>query len=113
MELLAEYVDVICPMFYPSHFSQSFLAYAPAQERPYRIYYYGAYRNRVLARNRVVIRPWVQAFYLPVSYDRAYYGEDYVQRQVAGIRESIDEGYTYWNNSGRYSDVRPDGARLR
>lgn len=113
VELLAEYVDVICPMFYPSHFSQSFLAYAPAQERPYRIYYYGAYRNRVLARNRVVIRPWVQAFYLPVSYDRAYYGEDYVQRQVAGIRESIDEGYTYWNNSGRYSDVRPDGARLR
>ncbi|AAC65079.1 hypothetical protein TPASS_0083 [Treponema pallidum subsp. pallidum SS14] len=41
VELLAEYVDVICPMFYPSHFSQSFLAYAPAQERPYRIYYYG------------------------------------------------------------------------
>jgi hypothetical protein len=31
-----------------------------------------------------------------------------VQRQVFGTRYSINEGYTYWNNSGRYADLRPD-----
>ena len=108
VELLARYVDVICPMFYPSHFEQGFLAQAPASERPYRIYYYGAYRNAIIARNHVIVRPWAQAFFLNVSYDRTWYNADYVQRQIFGARDSINEGYTYWNNSGRYGDLRPD-----
>lgn len=112
VELIAEYVDVICPMFYPSHFSQNFLAYKPAEERPYRIYYQGSYRNKFIARNKLIVRPWAQAFYIPVSYDKKYYDSNYVKRQILGIRDSIDEGYIYWNNSGRYLDVRPDGEEL-
>ena len=112
VEVLADYVDVICPMFYPSHFRQSFLAQQPAEERPYRIYHQGAYRNKIIAHNKVIIRPWTQAFYIPVSYDKKYYNEDYVQRQIIGIKDSIDEGYAYWNNSGRYADIRPDGLPL-
>jgi hypothetical protein len=108
VELLSRYVDVICPMFYPSHFEQIFLAQNPASERPYRIFYYGSYRNTIIARNRVIVRPWAQAFYLGVSYDKAWYNPDYVQRQIFGARDSINEGYTYWNNSGRYGDLRPD-----
>lgn len=108
VELLARYVDVICPMFYPSHFEQDFLAQNPAQERPYRIFYYGSYRNAIIARNHVLVRPWAQAFYLNVSYDRAWYNNDYVQRQIFGIRDSINQGYTYWNNSGRYEDIQAD-----
>lgn len=108
VEMLSHYVDVICPMFYPSHFEQDFLAYAPAEERAYRVYYYGSYRNAVIARNRVLIRPWLQAFYLNVSYDKKYYDENYVLRQVYGNRDSINRGYMYWNNSGRYSDISPD-----
>lgn len=112
VEVLADYVDVICPMFYPSHFRQSFLAENPAEERPYRIYHQGSYRNKLIAHNKVIIRPWTQAFYIPVSYDKKFYNEDYVQRQIIGIKDSIDEGYAYWNNSGRYSDIRPDGLPL-
>ncbi|MCQ2612383.1 MAG: hypothetical protein MJ183_02140 [Treponemataceae bacterium] len=108
VELLAEYVDVICPMFYPSHFEQSFFAYSPAEERTYRIYYYGCFRNSVIARNKVIVRPWVQAFYLAVSYDKLYYDKDYVRRQVFGTRDSIDRGYMYWNNSGKYNYISPD-----
>jgi len=109
VELMAPYVDVISPMFYPSHFEQYFLAYTPITERPYRVYFYGTYRNAVIARNRVLIRPWLQAFYYnPASYDREFYNDDYVQRQVFGVRDATDTGYMYWNNSGRYSDLRPD-----
>ncbi len=108
VELLSRYVDVICPMFYPSHFEQGFLAQEPAAERPYRIYYYGTFRNTIVARNRVVVRPWAQAFYLGVSYDKTWYNEDYVRREIFGTRDSVDGGYTYWNNSGRYGDIKPN-----
>lgn len=110
MEILAKYVDVICPMFYPSHFENSFLAYPPAVERPYRIYYYGTFRNTVIAKGLAFVRPWAQAFYLNVAYDRQYYNEHYVRQQVFGVRDSLNLGYTYWNNSGRYTDLRPDPA---
>lgn len=110
VEQLAEYVDIICPMFYPSHFEQSFLNYAPYAERPYRIYFYGTYRNTVIGRNKLIIRPWVQAFYLNVSYDRNFYGDgkDYVRQQVYGVRDSVNRGYMYWNGLCRYTDISPD-----
>ena len=115
VELLAEYVDVVCPMFYPSHFEQSFLNYAPATERPYRVYYYGTYRNTVIGRNKLIIRPWVQAFYLNVSYDRAYYGDgkNYVRQEIFGVRDSVNRGYMYWNQSGRYDDISPDVGDMK
>lgn len=110
VELMKDYVDVICPMFYPSHFEQSFLEYEPYAERPYRIYFYGSYRNSVIGHNRIIVRPWVQAFYLGVRYDARWYNPDYVKREVYGVRDGLNRGYMYWNNSGRYDDIFPDPA---
>ena len=106
---MSHYVDVICPMYYPSHFEQNFLEYAPYAERPYRIYFFGSYRNTVIGRNRIIIRPWVQAFYMGVRYDKAYYNKDYVKREIYGVRDGLNRGYMYWNNSGGwYEDISPD-----
>ena len=107
-EMLTEYVDVIGPMFYPSHFEQTFLNYAPIADRTYRIYYYGSFRNTVMVRNRAIIRPWIQSFYLNVSYDRLYYDSDYIKKEFFGVRDSIDRGYMCWNNSGNYDLTPPD-----
>ena len=108
VETLAQYVDVICPMFYPSHFENKFMNYKPYEERPYRIYYYGTYRNTVIARDKVVVRPWVQAFFLNVPYDRTYYDKEYVLKEVYGVRDSVDRGYMFWNNAGNYTKLSPD-----
>ncbi|MDR1636007.1 MAG: hypothetical protein LBR93_01585, partial [Treponema sp.] len=116
VELLSRYVDVICPMYYPSHFEQDFLAQAPAEQRPYRIYFLGTQRTSRIGRGRVLVRPYVQAFYLNVSYDRRYYNPAYVRLEVEGVRDAGNPGLTYWNNSGRYediprpADIRPGGA---
>lgn len=107
LEMLSKYADVICPMLYPSHFEQAFLAQEPADARPYRIYRLGTLRAQAIARNRALIRPYVQAFYLDVSYDRVYYGPRYVLDEVRGVREGANQGMTFWNNSGRYDDL-PD-----
>lgn len=107
-EMLAEYVDVVGAMFYPSHFENSFMNCAPYADRPYRIYFYGTYRNTVMMRNRAIARPWVQAFKLGVTYDRQYYGPEYIQREIFGVRDAASRGYMYWNNAGDYSNLRPD-----
>lgn len=105
VEMLAPYVDVICPMYYPSHFEQDFLAQKPPEERPYRIYYQGTKRTQHIARGKIVVRPYAQAFFLNVSYDRQYYNLDYVLKQLQGVRDANSPGLTYWNNSGRYEDI--------
>ena len=107
-EMLSEYVDVIGPMFYPSHFEQTFLNYAPYADRTYRIYYYGSFRNTIMARNRSLIRPWVQCFYIGVSYDKQYYDEDYIRKEFFGVRDSLNRGYMCWNNSGEYGITPKD-----
>jgi hypothetical protein len=105
VELLAPWVDVICPMYYPSHFEQHFLAQNPPELRPWRIYYHGTLRTARIARGQAIIRPYAQAFFLNVSYDRKYYNPDYVLRQLEGIRAAGSGGLTYWNNGGRYDDI--------
>ncbi|MDR0598085.1 MAG: hypothetical protein LBG14_06220, partial [Treponema sp.] len=105
VELLAPYVDVICPMYYPSHFEQDFLAQSPAELRPYRIYYQGTRRTGHIGRGQIIVRPYAQAFFLNVSYDRQYYNSDYVRRQAEGVRDAGTGGLTYWNNSGRYDEI--------
>ncbi|HRS64388.1 MAG TPA: putative glycoside hydrolase [Spirochaetia bacterium] len=105
VELLSRYVDVICPMFYPSHFEQNFLAFAPAEMRPYRIYKLGSLRTWTIGKKRIVVRPYVQAFYMNVSYDRLYYSPAYVAKEVEGIYQALNQGMTFWNNVGRYDDI--------
>jgi len=105
VELLAKFVDVICPMYYPSHFEQHFLAQSPPELRPWRIYYYGTFRANRITRSQVIIRSYVQAFYLNVSYDRQYYNADYIRRQIEGVRDIGMGGFTYWNEPGRYVNL--------
>jgi hypothetical protein len=105
LEMLAKYVDVVSPMFYPSHFEQEFQAHAPAELRPYRIYMLGTLRASSIARGKALIRPYVQAFYLDVSYDQTYYGKKYVLQEIRGVREGAGQGMTFWNNAGRYDDL--------
>jgi hypothetical protein len=62
-------------------------------------------RNLAIARNKVLIRPYVQAFYLDVAYDRKYYNTRYVLEEIRGVREGANQGMTFWNNSGRYDDI--------
>jgi hypothetical protein len=102
VEILRNYVNAICPMYYPSHFPSDFLFTQPYDKRTYRIYYFGTLRNHYIARGNVAVRPWVQAFNLYTKYDREYYGTNYILNQVAGVKESVDSGYTFWNAGNFY-----------
>jgi hypothetical protein len=102
-EMLADYVDVICPMYYPSHFPRDFMKSEPYLQRAQRIYREGTLRARMVVDGRSLIRPYVQAFLIggELAMGVAEYNR-YLLNQVQGCLEAPSAGFTLWNASNRY-----------
>lgn len=111
---LARYVDVISPMFYPSHFARAFLPQFTYIGRAEVIYDVGTRRARELAARvggaatagttgGTLIRPYIQAFLIgdELEFDTPTYRR-YLDVQVDASLRARSSGYTLWNASGRY-----------
>lgn len=103
IEMVSHYVDVISPMYYPSHFPSDFLSDMSYLDRAEEIYREGNRRSALIVGNRSLIRPYIQAFLMPSEY----YMEDeeftmYLNRQVRGSEASPSSGFSLWNASNRY-----------
>jgi len=103
IEVLADYVDVICPMFYPSHFPRDFMKDEPYLERARKIYQEGTSRSAFMAGGRSIIRPYVQAFLIggELAMGPAEYSL-YLTNQIEGTLAAPSSGFTLWNASNRY-----------
>jgi len=103
IEMVSHYVDVICPMYYPSHFPRDFLKDTPYLERAEDIYRHGSDRAAKIVEGRSIIRPYVQAFLIggELKFEEPTYS-DYLIRQLRGAGEGGASGFTLWNNSNRY-----------
>lgn len=103
IEMFSRYVDVISPMFYPSHFPGDFLGDLRYLPRAERIYREGTDRAVEIAGPGCVIRPYVQAFLIggELAFEKPTYTE-YLIRQLEGLSASPGAGFTLWNASGRY-----------
>jgi len=101
--MLSRYVDVICPMYYPSHFPGGFLQSDNYLDRAFELYRRGTERARRIAGGNSLIRPYVQAFLIgrELSMEEEEY-EQYLNRQLEGILNAGGCGYTLWNNSNKY-----------
>ena len=103
IEIFSEYVDVISPMFYPSHFPARFMGELAYLDRAYRVYADGVRRAKHLVRGRSYIRPYVQAFLIgrELEMEADSYGR-YLTRQLEGNQRAGAAGFTLWNASNRY-----------
>ncbi len=107
IEMLADYVDVICPMFYPSHFPGEFIDNMTYLERAKQIYREGTTRAASIVGSRSIIRPYVQAFLIGGELkmsDSEY--SSYLVNQIEGTLEAPSSGFTLWNASNRYYMVK-------
>ncbi|MBB6480791.1 putative glycoside hydrolase [Spirochaeta isovalerica] len=103
IEMVSHYVDVISPMYYPSHFPGEFLSDLSYLDRAEEIYREGSRRSSLLAGQRSLIRPYVQAFLMGPELkmeDEEY--TMYLNRQIKGTEESATSGFSLWNASNRY-----------
>ncbi|MBN2657818.1 MAG: hypothetical protein JXR86_12215 [Spirochaetales bacterium] len=103
IEMVSHYVDVISPMYYPSHFPGEFLSELPYLDRAEEIYREGSRRSSLFAGQRSLIRPYVQAFLMgpELKMDDEEYTM-YLNRQIKGTEESSTSGFSLWNASNRY-----------
>jgi hypothetical protein len=103
IEMYSRYVDVIQPMFYPSHFPRDFLGTMDYLPRAEYIYQEGTKRSAYIVEGRSLIRPYVQAFRigLETSFTPAVY-TTYLLNQVHGTLAGAGSGFTLWNASNDY-----------
>lgn len=103
IEMFSDYVDVISPMYYPSHFPRSFVYDDDYLRWSQTLYREGTLRAKSSVRGNCLIRPYVQAFRLPQEFwmEKAEY-DRYVFEQVGGLKAADASGYTLWNNSNQY-----------
>jgi len=100
---LAQYVDVISPMLYPSHFPRAFLPNIPYLDWAETLYREGVARGRRITGDSVLIRPYIQSFLIggELEFDEPRY-TDYLKHQIRGSLAAGASGFTLWNFSGRY-----------
>jgi hypothetical protein len=107
IQAFANYVDVISPMAYPSHYDMSFLSSMTFFDRAEFIHSEGTKRAKLIIEEQCLIRPYVQAFLIgnerQFSYPQAY---EYLNRQIKGVFSGGGSGFALWNNSGDYYMVQ-------
>ena len=91
LEKMAPHLDVICPMFYPSHFPAGFLGKQTPGEFPEMIMQ--ASMRSMMRRTDKPIRPWVQGF---------WYNPMEISAQIDGIEKAMGGSWSIWSPTGRY-----------
>jgi hypothetical protein len=101
---ISKYLDVICPMFYPSHFPIHFLPELPYLEKAKMIYQRGTIRAHAIVKGRSYIRPYIQSFLLGKheEFDKRT-ASLYFHNQIAGSSAGMGSGFSLWNAAGKYN----------
>ncbi len=104
---LAQHVDILSPMIYPSHFF-GMDGYALPGDAPEHFISESMKRFEATTEGSgVVIRPWLQAF----AWRTKSYSTDYILTQVSVAKGEGGDGFLFWNARNEYP--RPfDGMAL-
>lgn len=106
---MAERVDIVSSMIYPSHWTAGFFGYDMPDYYPYE--FTVSYIQEELyvlgpVQNDVTSRPWLQDFTMYMEY-----GPAEVQGQINALAENGIHEFLLWNASGEYTngvDYAPD-----
>lgn len=98
LELIADEVDYISPMVYPSHFYAGTYGIANPNSKPYETVLRSMQdAQKRIAGKRAKLRPWLQDFSLGYPYGRAE-----LQAQLTALRDAGVTEWLFWNPSCRY-----------
>lgn len=104
-ETITQYVDVISPMMYPSHYAKGTYGIPNPEANPYQLIKKGLKdaiekNNKVQSKGKsvAIIRPWYQDFDMKIPYTL-----NEVQYQIRAGNELGINDYLLWNASNTYS----------
>lgn len=106
-EPLAEVVDVMLPMVYPSHYPRGSFGVARPNAEPYRIIHTAISRARerneaIGLRDGEYVRPWLQAFTL----GQPRYEAEHLRAQKQAVYDSGYDGWVWWHPGSNYDLFR-------
>jgi len=109
-ELLAQEVDAISPMVYPSHYAEGSYGVRHPDLQPYKIVKEAIAdakaRNEALERNKehaASLRPWLQDFTASWVKPHRTYRRAEVKEQIRALKELGVDQYLLWNPGCNYS----------
>lgn len=104
IERMASYLDILCPMLYPSTFGSGIPGYKVAIAYPYEVVYESAQRavSRLVPLN-CAVRPWIQDF-PDYRFDKRVYGKAEIQAQIKGCFDARCTGFMVWDHRVKYTD---------
>lgn len=102
ISLMAHYLDYLCPMSYPSHYSPGELGCANPNACPYPIVLETVKRAyaQMTEGQRAKVRPWLQDFDL----GDPPYGPKEVEEEIKAAHEGGAVGWCLWNAGNVYTD---------
>ena len=97
---MAEHLDYICPMIYPSHYGPGNFGIANPDAQPYDTIRHALKDSATLLKasrkedaGQAVVRPWLQDFTASYLKDYIDYGDEQVRQQIQAV---YDSGYDEW-----------------
>jgi hypothetical protein len=111
---IAERVDFICPMIYPSHFPSGSLRIKHPDLHPYKIIYTSTLRTiEAIKKNpkiKAKVRPWLQAFSAFWLRKGAYqhYGKTQALAQERATIAAGADQLCFWNSGAKYASILED-----
>lgn len=104
LEAVAQHVDYLSPMLYPSGFSFGIPGHRNPVAAPYNIVYDSLQRaQQRTGLPGVRFRPWLQAF-RDYAFDRRAFGEREIRLQIDAAEAAGTNGWMLWNARNRYDD---------
>ena len=104
---MAEYLDYICPMIYPSHYRNGSYGIAVPDADPYHTIY-GACSASVQElgvlpeENRAHVRAWLQSFTASWVPGHISYGPQQIRAQIKGAYDAGYDEWILWNAAVKY-----------
>jgi hypothetical protein len=101
IEELSNFIEIISPMLYPSHYALGSFGLEEPVEEPYKVVFNSilSAKNKLLNKENVKLRPWLQDFSLKYKY----LAED-IDAQIRALKELGIEEWLLWNPNSRYTE---------
>lgn len=101
---MADKIDYICPMVYPSHYGPGWYGLNNPNANPYEVVkgsMQEALEKTSAIKNPAGVRPWIQDF----NWAGKVYGRSEIRAQVVAAKELGINEYLVWNPSNRYDPM--------
>lgn len=106
---MADHLDYICPMIYPSHYGDGYFGIDHPDTRPYDTILAALKGSKEDLRDHgkeegreIVVRPWLQDF--TASYLEHYieYGDEQIRQQIQAVYDAGYDQWILWSAACRY-----------